>query len=73
VAIYNARIYNVVHKLPIMSRACIHFESHNPHVLIGDYHESIMISKALVKLEMEKNPKTTTWVKSWSKELGAPR
>jgi hypothetical protein len=56
----NARIYYVVHKLPIMSKACIHFGSCNHHVLVSDYRESIVISKALVKLEVEQNPSVTT-------------
>jgi hypothetical protein len=43
-----------------MSRACIHFGSSNHHVFVGDYYESIMISKALMKLEVEQNPRIST-------------
>jgi hypothetical protein len=52
-AIYNARMYYVVHKLPTMNRACIHFGSHNHFVSISDYHESIVISKAFTDVEVE--------------------
>jgi hypothetical protein len=43
-----------------MSKACIHFGSCNHHVLVSDYRESIVISKALMKLEVEQNPSVTT-------------
>jgi hypothetical protein len=49
VSICNARIYYVVHKLPNMTRTCIHFESDNHHVSSGDYRESIDITKELVR------------------------
>jgi hypothetical protein len=49
----------VVHKLPTTNKACIHFGSHDHLVSINDYHESIVISKALVKVEVEKNPRAT--------------
>ncbi len=55
VSTFNARIYYVVHKLPIVTRACIHFGSHNHHVSIGGCCESIMITKELMRLEVEKN------------------
>jgi hypothetical protein len=42
-----------------MTKACIHFGSHNHFVLSGDCHESIVITKELVKHEMEKNPSAT--------------
>jgi len=52
-AIYNARMYYVVHKLPTRSKACIIFGSHNDFVLMNDCCESIVISKSLVKVEVE--------------------
>jgi len=55
VSTFSARIYYVVHKLPTVTRACIHFGSHNHHVSIGGCCESIMTTKELMKLEVEKN------------------
>ncbi len=60
VVICNARIYYVIHKLPITIKAWIHFGSHNHHVSISDCHESIAITKELGRLHVEKNPRTTT-------------
>jgi anthranilate/para-aminobenzoate synthase component II len=53
----------------------IHFGSCNHRVLVGDYHESIVISKALVKLEVEQNPKvtTSTIIMATSKIISEPR
>jgi len=43
-----------------MTRTCIHFDSHNHHVLSGDCHESIEITKELVRRKVEKNPSVAT-------------
>ncbi len=43
-----------------MTRACIHFGSHNHHVPINGCCESIMITKTLMRLKVEKNPIATT-------------
>ncbi len=59
VSICDVRIYYVVHKLPNMTRACIHFGLHNHLVSNGDYCESIEITKELVRCELEKNPRAT--------------
>ncbi len=49
-----------MHKLLNMTRACIHFGLHNHLVSSGDCHESIEITKELVRHELEKNPCATT-------------
>ncbi len=58
--IYDAKIYCVVHKLLNMTTVCIHFGLHNHLVSSGDCHESIEITKELVRHELEKNPWATT-------------
>ncbi len=49
VAIYNARIYYVVHKMSSMTWTCIHFGSQNHLVSIGDCHELILVAKELMR------------------------
>lgn len=56
VSICDAKIYYVVHKLPHVIRACIHFDMHNHPISSDDYRESIKITKELVRHEVEKNP-----------------
>jgi hypothetical protein len=52
-AICNARMYYVVLKLPTRNNACILFGSHNDLVLMNDCCESIVISNASVRVEVE--------------------
>jgi len=49
-----------VQKLPIMTKACIHFGSHHHLISLSDYHELIAITKELLSLEVEKSPRMTT-------------
>ncbi len=60
VSICDAKIYYVVHKLPNMTKICIHFDSHNHHVSSGNCHESIEITKELVRQKVEKNSSAAT-------------
>jgi hypothetical protein len=49
-----------------MTKACIHFGSHNHLVSSGDCHESIMITKELARHELEKNPCATISAIVWA-------
>jgi hypothetical protein len=43
-----------------MTKTCIHFGSHHHLISLSDCHESIAITKELLRLEVEKNPIMTT-------------
>jgi hypothetical protein len=60
VAIYNVKIYYVVHKMPSMTWTCIHFGFHNHLVSVGNCHELLLVAKELMKFVMENNLGTTT-------------
>jgi hypothetical protein len=50
-----------VQKLPITTKACIHFGSHHHFISLSDCHELIAITKELVRLEVEKSQRMTTF------------